>query len=118
MARTWLMVVALQTGFAAPAAARTFEPLNSHDFDLASPPAVAPLQAGLQVISYRVETEAVPDGSLRRRSGIIAGYRFAPGAMVGVGFFGAKSRPKSSLSDQGTTTKGSRKAAVSVSLKF
>ena len=111
------MVVALQTAFAAPVTARPPAPLKSHDYNLASRPATA-VQTGLPVISYRVETEAVPDGSLRRRSGIIAGYRFAPGAMVGVGFFGAKSRPKTSLSDQGTSTKGSRKAAVSLSLKF
>lgn len=117
MVRPLLMAVALQTAFAAPVAARPPAPLKSPEYDLASRSAT-PIQASLPVISYRVETETVPDGSLRRRSGLIAGYRFAPGAMVGVGFFGAKSRPKTSLSDQGTSTKGSRKAAVSLSLKF
>jgi hypothetical protein len=103
---------------AAPIAAQA--PANTF-FDLAAKPKLAeqPFHAErgirLPVIHYSER-----DGSLARSNGIIAGVDVAPGATLGLGLFSMR-RSKSSLSPDprlDRSTRGGKKAAVGISMRF
>jgi hypothetical protein len=82
---------------------------------LASEPPVLPLHDTgftLPVVNY-----IAPDGTERRKSGIIAGFQVAPGTLVGVGLFESAKKRRSS-GDGLTLEKRSKRAAVGVTLQF
>jgi hypothetical protein len=103
---------------AAPIAAQA--PANT-PFDLVAKPKLAeqPFHAErgirLPVIDY-----AERDGSPARSNGIIAGIDVAPGSTLGLGLFSTR-RSKSSLSPDprlDRSTRGGKKAAVGISVRF
>ena len=67
----------------------------------------------LPVVDY-----SAPDGSLRRKSGIIAGIEVAPKALLGVGMYQMGSKKRATNGDPAMPAKRSRRMAVGLSLQF
>ena len=118
MVRVSHLAFVLSALIATPAAAGIGAAAHAPSFSL-GPSVPAPARGERPSISYRVESDPAPDGTPRRQGGIIAGVGVAPGATIGIGLFGARSKIRTSVPDPSAATpKGSRKAALGFSLKF
>ena len=68
--------------------------------------------------SLPVADYPAPDGSLRRKSGIIAGFEVAPRALLGVGMYQMGVKKRATNGDAALPAKRSRRMAVGLSLQF
>ena len=99
---------------AAPAAAA--EPLFPGRFKPG--PETPHLSVERKGFSLPVVDYSAPDGSLRRKSGIIAGFEVTPRALLGVGMYQMGVKKRATNGDATLPAKRSRRMAVGLSLQF
>ena len=80
----------------------------------------APLFAGTDKLSFRINEVVSPDGARSKRRSIIAGVDVAPDTVIGIGLFDSmpKSRGRGPDPRLDGLSKRSRKAAVGMTLRF